>query len=176
MSLRHALLGMLAYEPSSGYDLKKAFTRELGEYAWHAPHTRIYPELNALADEHLIEVVDEGARGRRVYATTDAGREELRRWLFLPTEHGKARNTDTLKLFLLTSLDSEDMRALLRQHADESAREVEKLTAVVVELDAGLKPGERPQLGRMAAEFGLRLHQARRDWALWALDRVAASR
>ncbi|GAA1996356.1 hypothetical protein GCM10009799_23780 [Nocardiopsis rhodophaea] len=78
MSLSYALLGMLAYEPFSGYDLKKRFDGELGEYAWHAPHTRIYPELVKLADEGLIEVTDEGARGRRTYAATEAGRAELR--------------------------------------------------------------------------------------------------
>ena len=45
MSLRHALLGLLAVESRSGYYLSRAFAGELGRYAWQAGHTRIYPEL-----------------------------------------------------------------------------------------------------------------------------------
>ncbi|MBB6171660.1 DNA-binding PadR family transcriptional regulator [Nocardiopsis mwathae] len=172
MSLRHALLGMLAYEPSSGYDLKKRFDGDLGEYAWHAPHTRIYPELAKLADEGLIEVAGEGARGRRTYAVTDAGRAELRRWLFTPQDEGPARNVQVLRLFLLSALEPDDARQLLRMHADDSDREAHKLSEIVAALDADATPGEPPQFGRVAAEFGLRMHRARRDWARWALDRM----
>ncbi|WP_279579818.1 PadR family transcriptional regulator [Fodinicola feengrottensis] len=68
MSLRYALLGLLADEPASGYDLARTFEISLQRWAWHARHSQIYPELNKLADEGLIDVVDEGARGRRTYA------------------------------------------------------------------------------------------------------------
>ncbi|CAM4062999.1 PadR family transcriptional regulator [Nocardiopsis rhodophaea] len=172
MSLRYALLGMLAYEPSSGYELKKMFDGELGEYAWHAPHTRIYPELARLAGEGLIEVAEEGARGRRTYAATDAGRAELHRWLFTPLEEGRARNVHVLRLFLLSALEPEDTRRLLRSYADDSEHEADKLAAVAAHLDAETPAGERPPFGRMAAEFGLRIHSARRDWARWALERM----
>src|SRR3954465_5023169 len=46
VSLPHALLGLLAVEPRSGYELTKAFEADLGRYAWQAGHTSIYPELN----------------------------------------------------------------------------------------------------------------------------------
>jgi len=77
MSLRYALLGLLAHEPASGYGLTKYFERNVGRYAWHAKHTQIYPELNRLADEGCIEVVEEGPRGRRTYGLTDMGRDSF---------------------------------------------------------------------------------------------------
>ncbi|MBA3728896.1 MAG: PadR family transcriptional regulator, partial [Actinobacteria bacterium] len=44
MSLRHALLGLLAERPMSGYDLTKVFDSSLA-YVWSAKHSQIYPEL-----------------------------------------------------------------------------------------------------------------------------------
>src|SRR3954467_9202554 len=74
VSLPHALLGLLAVEPRSGYELTKAFEADLGRYAWQAGHTSIYPELNRLAGEGLLEVTHEGARGSRTHAGTARGR------------------------------------------------------------------------------------------------------
>ncbi|MFD0578677.1 PadR family transcriptional regulator [Dactylosporangium darangshiense] len=118
MSLRYALLGLLAEEPASGYDLAGKFERNLRRYAWHAQRSQIYPELNRLAADGLVSVVEEGARGRRAYAITDVGRIELRRWVLDPNDEPVVRNEHTLKLFLLATLDVEDARKVLRQQAE----------------------------------------------------------
>ena len=110
MSLPHALLGLLAVAPRTGYDLTKVFAGEFGRYAWQAGHTSIYPELARLADQGLVEVTHEGARGSRTYAVTDAGRAALRTWLLTPREHGKVRDERVLRMFLLSALDPADAR------------------------------------------------------------------
>src|SRR5262252_4319228 len=120
MSLRYALLGLLAGEPASGYDLARTFERNLRRYAWHAQHSQIYPELNRLAADGLATIVDEGPRGRRTYAITDAGRIELRRWLLDPNDEPVVRNEHTLKLLLLSTLDIGDIRKVLQQQAESS--------------------------------------------------------
>ena len=176
MSLRYALLGQLAYESASGYELTKRFEQEFGRYAWHAKHTQIYPELNRLADEELIEVVAEGARGRRTYAITESGRADLREWLTTPPQARQARNEDVLRLFLLSSLDREDARELLQAKADECDRESKRLRALTDELDRHTDPGEKLPFGRVAAEFGWRTFESTRDWALWALERIERQR
>ncbi|WP_279578861.1 PadR family transcriptional regulator [Fodinicola feengrottensis] len=61
MSLRHALLGLLHDGPASGYDLTKMFESRLERFAWHARHSQIYPELNKMAVDGLVEVIEEGA-------------------------------------------------------------------------------------------------------------------
>ena len=73
MSLSHALLGLLAVAPASGYELTKEFERDLGRYAWQAGHTSIYPELGKLAARGLVHVTHEG-RGARAYDTARPGR------------------------------------------------------------------------------------------------------
>lgn len=172
MSLRYALLGLLAEEPASGYELTKKFERALQRYAWHAKHSQIYPELTKLADAGLVEVVEEGARGRRTYAVTDEGRADLRHWLVNPPTAYDVRNELVLRLFFVSTLDNDEARGLLRTLADESARELAALQEAVDKSDAHnteLVPG------RLAAEYGLRSYQTIHDWALWALDRLDRS-
>ncbi len=169
MSLRYALLGLLAHEPASGYGLTKYFERNVGRYAWHAKHTQIYPELNRLADEGCIEVVEEGPRGRRTYALTDTGRAQLRRWLLQPKPKSGVRNESVLRMFLVTALDAEDAQELLRRQIDRASQELERLRAMAEEID---RKGARSGFGRLAAEFGLRQYQSTQEWAKWAMGRL----
>src|SRR5437588_10008069 len=114
MSLRHALLGLLADEPASGYDLHRRFECDLGRYAWQAGHTGIYPELVKMADEGLVIVKATGARGRKTYALTEDGRAELRSWLMSPPRQGTVRNETVLRMFLVQALEPGDARILLK--------------------------------------------------------------
>jgi len=172
MSLRYALLGLLAEEPASGYELTGKFERALQRYAWHAQHSQIYPELSRLAADGLIAVVDEGARGRRTYAITDGGRAELRRWMLDPPAVFVVRNEFVLRLFLLSTLDIDDARAVLRPLAEESARELDALREAIDKADVSTPPGADLPFGRLVAEYGLRSFQTMHEWAVWALARV----
>jgi PadR family transcriptional regulator AphA len=175
MSLRYALLGLLAEEPASGYDLTRKFERALQRYAWHAKHSQIYPELNRLAADGLVAVVAEGARGRRTYTITDTGRAELRSWMLHPPEVFVARNEFVLRMFLLSALDPDDARAVLRPIAEGSARELATLRDRIDAADATTPPGTGPALGRLVAEYGLRSFQTTHDWAQWALNQIDQS-
>ena len=174
MSLPHALLGLLAVAPRSGYELTKAFAGDLGRYAWQAGHTSIYPELGRLAEQGLVEVTHEGARGSRTYAVTDAGREELRTWLLAaPGDGGKVRNEQVLRMFLLSALDPADARAILERIAAGTAAEAEKMRRIRDEAGP-LRPGT-DGFGQLAAEYGLRQYEAVHGWALWALEQFDAT-
>src|SRR5579871_3805974 len=100
MSLRHALLGLLAEEPASGYDLTRKFERVLQRYAWHAHNSQIYPELKQLAADGFVTAAEKGPRGRRTYAITESGLTELRRWMLSPPSVFTVRNEFVLRLFL----------------------------------------------------------------------------
>jgi DNA-binding PadR family transcriptional regulator len=168
MSLRYALLGLLAEEPASGYDLARKFERNLSRYAWHAQQSQIYPELNRLAADGLATVIEEGPRGRRTYAITDVGRSELRRWVLDRNDEPVVRNEHTLKLFLLSTLDTEDARKVLLQQADGSRQVYQGLRAAIDEAEAA----GRPAVDLFAAELGARYFQTLHEWALWALERL----
>lgn len=178
MSLRYAVLGMLADSPGSGYELTRRFETTLDRYAWHAKHNQIYQELNRLADESLVEVVDEGARGRKTYAITGTGRETLVAWLRQPPRAGVVRNEFMLRLFLIFALEPEEARAHLQAYADETQRRLDELRALLSsagtadpDSDAG-SDGNPMTFGHLAAGLGLKLMPAVRDWAREAADEI----
>lgn len=172
MSLRHALLGLLAKTPQTGYDLAKRFELTLSEYAWHASHSQIYPELKKMNADGLVEVVDEGARGSRTYGITDDGRAELRRWMFSPPAGTPARSEFVLRLLLLGSLDLADARILADHITQASDKELADINEAIREIDAATPAGAPPGYPRFAAEFGRRYFELQRDWARWVLDQL----
>ena len=56
MSLRFALLALLGSRPMTGYDLSKHFSQSVA-HVWHAPDSQIYPELNRMERDGLLESV-----------------------------------------------------------------------------------------------------------------------
>ncbi|GAA0443589.1 PadR family transcriptional regulator [Streptomyces olivaceiscleroticus] len=175
MSLRYALLGLLADEAGSGYELTKRFERSLDRYAWHAKHNQVYQELNRLAADGLAEVVEEGARGRKTYAITEAGRADLRHWLLNPPRTPVVRNEFVLRLFLLFALDPKEARSVLADYAAAVQRDLDALTALVESANFDPHDGVLPDplaFGHLAAGFGLHMLPASRDWAQWAITQI----
>src|SRR6187402_3527234 len=87
--VRHALISLLAEGPANGYSLIKAVAEKSGG-TWTPSPGSVYPTLQQLVDEELIETVGEGKRTEfqlteagRAYATEHA--EELER-LWTATE------------------------------------------------------------------------------------------
>jgi PadR family transcriptional regulator, regulatory protein AphA len=173
MSLRHALLGLLAEEPASGYELTRRFERFLQRYAWHAQNSQIYPELNQLSQEGMAAVIEEGPRGRRTYAITEAGHAELRRWMRNPPEVFLVRNEFVLRLFLLSALEPREARAVLLRLAAESDAAMADLREQVDKFDAAAEPDGTPPLNRLVAEYGLRSFRTLQEWAQWAQEHIS---
>jgi DNA-binding PadR family transcriptional regulator len=83
MSLAMVILGVLADGPAHGYDLKRAHDARFPS-ARPLAFGQVYATLGRLERDELVETVEtrQGAGPERtIYAVTDAGREELRRWL-----------------------------------------------------------------------------------------------
>ncbi|MGW5364727.1 PadR family transcriptional regulator [Actinopolymorpha pittospori] len=172
MSLRFALLGLLAVEPGSGYALTQRFAQSLEKYAWHANHSQIYPELNKLAGDGLIEVVAEGARGSRTYAISDAGRDALLDWMLSPPRESRVRSEQILRVFMLSTLEPPLAHDLLRGYLAQAARHRDEIREIVAQLESEEDASSPMQFGRFAAEFGVRQYDAFVEWAQWALARI----
>jgi DNA-binding PadR family transcriptional regulator len=168
MSLRHAVLGLLTIEPSTGYELTRRFDLSLSN-AWHASHSQIYPELAKLEAEGLAEVVSEGARRSRTWAATDAGRAELRRWL-TETEPVRAqRNETALRWFLVFLLETDKRRAVLEHELEYVSREARERREFTANLDATGKGGAfRPLL-----DLAERMETVMIDWLREQSERPA---
>jgi DNA-binding PadR family transcriptional regulator len=174
VSLRFALLGLLEDGPASGYTLTTRFDRSLRKYAWTAQQSHVYPELNRLAGEGLIEVADEGARGRRTYALTDAGRAALHGWLVSPAKPRAVRDEQRVRMMLLSALTPDEAREQVRGYLAEAEREAAELRGMTAAADADTHPRGRLRFGRLALEMGVLQAEAQQRWARWALEQIDA--
>jgi PadR family transcriptional regulator, regulatory protein AphA len=171
MSLRHALLGVLAHESRSGYALLKHFEQSLA-YAWPASHSQIYPELARLRADGLIEQTGSGARGAKTYATTEAGLDEVRRWLRTEPDR-RVRSDAAVRVFFLWLLEPEEAAAFLRAERDRYL----VLHAELERIQAEEEPRSPKQRAyRVALVGGLLTFEARIRWAEWALEEVSSWR
>jgi DNA-binding PadR family transcriptional regulator len=168
--LRHALLGLLADRPMSGYELAKRFEASVGS-TWSAGHSQIYPELNRLAGEGLVVAGEPGPRGRKTYAVTDAGLAAVRAWLAGTEPDRTVRDEAALRTYFLWLMEPAAARAHVEDELLASRETLEALRGTAAARRPAT-PAERSQ--RIALEAGLRWAQARADWAEWALARLDA--
>lgn len=168
MSLRHALLGLLAERPMSGYDLTKVFDSSLA-YVWSAKHSQIYPELARLRDAGLIRQVAAGARGRKEYAITDAGLTEVRRWLQETSPDRTVRDESFLRVFFLWLMEPAKARDYLRGEEEYHRAKLGRYEEIASS-PASEDPASRS--ARITLEAGIRHERTLVDWAAWALRRL----
>lgn len=85
MSVRFAILGLLAQYPRHGYDLRAAFSAVVGgDQNWDVKPAQIYTTLNRLEEAGLVvkgDVQQEGGPQKTIYNITDSGRAALMDWL-----------------------------------------------------------------------------------------------
>jgi DNA-binding PadR family transcriptional regulator len=154
MSLRHAMLGLLAVEPATGYELTAKFDKSLSN-AWHASHSQIYPELAK------VEVIAQGARNSKTWALTGTGRAELRRWLVEVEPSRQQRNESALRLFLAPRLlSADDARFALERDLQAVQQQLEDLRAIKRAIDEG----EAGSPFEPTVDLGLRMHPVLEQW------------
>jgi DNA-binding PadR family transcriptional regulator len=120
MSLRHALLALLDAGPMTGYELAKQFDVSVA-YVWHAPHSQIYPELRRMEAAGLIEAesLPRGEHGtKRPYSLTEAGAEELVRWVTDVASAPPVRDPSYLKATYYEYGSFDQARQHFREHRD----------------------------------------------------------
>ncbi len=144
MSIKHAILGLLAAGPAHGYALKAAFERDVAPRI-SLNYGQVYTTLARLEEAGMVtpEVVEqEKQRDKQVYALTEAGRKELHKWLSTPIEHDRdPRNETYLKLMLARRLPGADPLQVL---AVERRECFEQLHDVTIERDQAEQEGAGP--------------------------------
>jgi DNA-binding PadR family transcriptional regulator len=171
MSLHYALIGLLAAEPMSGYDLTRRFSESLAN-VWPAQHSQIYPELARLVSDGLIEQTGAGPRGRKTYRATRAGVEALTEWMRSTKPDYDVRCESGLRGFFLWTLTPDEAVAHLRQDTEVYRRHLAELQDKVETVDWTASGGARS--GRLTLEMGLRYYQTLIEWAEWASAEIAA--
>jgi DNA-binding PadR family transcriptional regulator len=121
MSLKHALLGLLTYHPMTGYELKQFFDSSI-QHFWNAELSQIYPTLKTLEEHGFVDKhveVQENRPNRKVYQITEAGRDELLRWVREPQMPANLRDPFLIKVFFGSEVPAEDILVLLRRQMEE---------------------------------------------------------
>jgi DNA-binding PadR family transcriptional regulator len=100
-SSMEVLLGLLAIESMSGYELGMTIRRSVGHF-WNESYGQIYPNLKKLAGGGFVTCRTERQKGkpdRPIYSITEKGRERLTEWPAVPPQPEIPRNELLLKLF-----------------------------------------------------------------------------
>jgi DNA-binding PadR family transcriptional regulator len=104
VSVRHAVLGLLAQRPRHGYELRAAFEAVAGgEENWDVKPAQIYATLTRMEQGGLVakrSVEQDGGPEKRIYTITSAGYKTLRAWLAEGTTPEHQRDEFFVKLML----------------------------------------------------------------------------
>ncbi len=112
MSVRNAILGLLAQHPRHGYELRAAFEALVGgEAIWEVKPAQIYTTLSRREEGGLVlqeGVEQEGGPEKRIYGLTTQGRAELEAWFGTGVAGEHERDEFFVKLMLSLATDGAD--------------------------------------------------------------------
>ena len=153
-----AVLGLVAMEPRSGYDVKRIIDKSVRHF-WAASYGQIYPELRRLEEAAWIEGDDapRGGRSRRVYRITPQGRQALQAWLHGHETRIELRDESLLRLFFADTLPHDNAVALLRGRREG----YRGMLAYLRSLDDG--QGKDPPFVDLVYQWGL-------DYCEWGIE------
>lgn len=166
MSLRHAILGMLAIREMSGYELKKAIDASVGHF-WTADQSQVYRTLSGLVDDGLASrrtVVQDDRPNLHLHSITAPGLAELDRWLASPLQTPPTREPFLARLFFADRLPMEEVRVLLDARRRETADVLAALQAVDTAAEAGESDDPAYVLRMATLANGIAHARAELDW------------
>ena len=171
MSLRFALLGLLARESLTGYDLTKRFDSTIG-FFWSAKHSQIYPELAALNKESLVtfEVVTQTSKpNKKVYTITEAGRDALSGWAAEDTEKRSVKDPLLMRVWAVGVVPADQVLPHLKTCLDDYQKRLAYLAELKQNIAAAPDaiPSEQLRLAigpLLAMRYGELQYTVYRDW------------
>lgn len=168
MSLRAAVLGLLAEGPATGYDLVREFDTATS-VVWPAPKGEIYRELARLAADGCVRPdAATGARGQRRWRITSKGRARLDRWLQDRSDYA-LRYEPMLKAVFLGELEAPDIAQVVQDQRAIFEAELAKLRAY-----AAAPPSAHKTRRRFALPMVTAFYEAMVAWCDEA-DRIIAA-
>jgi DNA-binding PadR family transcriptional regulator len=134
MSVRHALLALLAEGPKYGLLLRQEFEERTGE-VWPLNVGQVYLTLQRLERDTLIES-DDGSRDgpQKTFRITPAGTDELATWLRTPPDPANPpRDELVIKVLVALRLPGVDVPELLQAHRRHVVELMQRYTYIKAE-------------------------------------------
>jgi PadR family transcriptional regulator AphA len=137
MSLKYALLGLLAETPKYGYEIKQQFEGALGN-VWSVSYGQLYPTLRRLSE--LGWVTKKTAPGKKaaeknIYSITAKGKRKLDEWLLKPLRTNyKVKDEFTLKFLFFDKIPKEKVLEYLRTQQKKTVMQKENFQRTLVSI------------------------------------------
>jgi PadR family transcriptional regulator AphA len=161
------LLGLLAIEPMSGYELGVSIRASVG-HIWNESYGQIYPNLKKLAAGGFVTSKTERQKckpDRRIYSITKKGLERLTKWLAVPPQPEIARNELLLKMFFGPQTSLEVLIAHVELMVERERAVLRELTRLEQEVIPQNQQYPGVPYWKMAARFGQLELEAHLRWA-----------
>lgn len=121
MSIKYAILGILSWKSSTGYELKKVF-KESSILYWSGNNNQIYKALLQMQEEGLVksEVIhQESSPSKKIYTITEEGLSELKEWILSAPEAPEFKKPFLIQLAWADLLSDEELNELLIKYENE---------------------------------------------------------
>lgn len=121
MSIKYAILGILSWKASTGYEIKKIF-KESSILYWSGNNNQIYKALLQMQDEELVksEVIhQDSSPSKKIYTITDKGLAELKEWILSSPETPEFKKPFLIQLAWSDILSDEELNELLIKYENE---------------------------------------------------------
>lgn len=177
--LKHGILGLLNYGEMTGYEIMTAFRASLSHF-WVAQTSQIYRELQTLEKNgwiNSVRVAQESRPDKNLLSITEAGREELLRWLREDDQRENIRNPMLMKTFFRGECSIEENIDFFR-HFEERIS--------VFPRGSGAADASRQAYGEMlddpekaiywqfTIEYGLMYEKMLREWSEHCIRKLEA--
>jgi len=166
---RYVLLGLLQEENLSGYELKKIIDKRMS-FFWQESYGQIYPELNQMAEEGLVEIsaaLSEGniKREKVSYKITLQGEKEFKKWMEKENEKDSVRSEFLLKMFLSTPKNIEEMRRHIIRFKEQSEEKLKLFNLFESELNQIVEVHNNHRQILQVLNLGIRQAKLYIDWS-----------
>ncbi|HUO92659.1 MAG TPA: PadR family transcriptional regulator [Rhizomicrobium sp.] len=145
MDVRTICLGLLTRGEATGYEIKKLFDEDGYQHFIEASFGSIYPALNQLTRDGLVEVraeAQEKRPDRKVYSITPAGRSQFLASLLKPLSEDRHRSAFVFAMLFSHFLPEPRVTELLDNYVRQNEEKLAQLNKA-----AGQTRGEQFAIG-----------------------------
>lgn len=166
--MAHVILGFLILTNQSLYDLIKSFQSGVSLF-YSASSGSIKRALDGLLANGLIEIasVEDGARGKKIYRVTEAGRRDFHRWMTADLTLANAESEMLSRLYFMGLVDPSRHDQVLGPIVVRLKAELAQLSSLHERLARQEIPERFQEVvdhQRRTLDYGIASHRFTLDW------------
>lgn len=177
MSLPHLILGLLAEEPMTGYDLNKMF-EQTAQHFWTTDQSQIYRALYRMEKEgwvYVENVIQLDNPNKKVYHVSEAGHAELRHWLTHPLPTPPVREGWLGQLYFGGQVNNTEIIAVLQTYLDQLRTQIEPVETLLANLAEQYDLTKAPrseQFHLLLIEWAIKMQRVEIEQIRFLIDRI----